>query len=97
MDWRLIVGIVWGGGTVLVYGRLLAHRWQVNRERHDRRSRRDVMAAVALFFTAVLAGIAAALFLADPRDRDGHAFAAALALGGFMAAGIVMTTTEKAR
>ena len=94
MDWRLIVLALWGGGTVLVYGRVLLIRQQSYRLHRDRRSRRDLLAALGLFLVALCSGLSIAVVVFG-RNGDGmRSFATALALGAFLAVGILMATEK---
>ena len=90
MDWRLVVLLVWGGGTIWAYGDVLINRFHVNRTHHDTRSRRELMSGISLFLTALASGIAIAFVLFGPGGTGVRAFAGALALGAFFGNGLVM-------
>jgi hypothetical protein len=64
VDLRVAFWVVWGVGTVLVYGALFARRYRIFRKHQEPRARRDLMEAFGLFLVSVAAalGITAALF-----------------------------------
>ncbi len=95
VDGRLIVLALWGGGTVVAYGRVLYLRRESYRIHRDRRSRRDLMAAFGLFLTAVCSGLSIAFVLFGPAGSGPRGFIISVALGAFLAVGILMAT-EKA-
>ena len=97
-DTRLAATVIWGAGTAIVWAAVFLkaiRQWQAFR---DRRSRGDVLSDGALFFVAAAASIAIgfALFTQDalPDDplRQLARMFSALALGGFLAAGVVKLT-----
>ena len=103
MSDRWIVYLLWGGGTVLIFGVVLFRRWsRFQHHRRDRRKavrrdvRKDMMSGTALFLTALgsAAGIAFVLFGEAGSGLRG--FAVALALGAFFGALLVMATEEDA-
>ena len=95
LDWRLILGLLWGGGVVWTYGSVLAIRVKANRAHHDRRTRRDVNAAIALFITALGSGLATVFVIAGSEGSGMRAFLTALALGSFLGAGLIMRSEAK--
>lgn len=94
LDGRLIVLLVWGGGTVLAYGRVLLNRTRAYRLHRDSRARRDLASGIALFLTALCSGLSIAFVLFGPAGGGARAFAVAVALGAFFAAGIVMASEK---
>ena len=95
MDWRLIVLALWGGGTLLAYGRVLWMRRQAHAEHHDRRSRRDYITAFGFFLVALGAAASIAFVLFGDLGSTMRGFATAVSLGSFLGVGIFLAT-EKA-
>jgi hypothetical protein len=92
---RLVMLLVWGGGTVVAYGTVFLHRlrsWHVHR---DTRSRRELIASFGLLLTALSAALAIGVVLLGPEGTGIRGWFVALALGGFFAAGIVMASETK--
>lgn len=96
VDLRLAVLLVWGGGTVFVYGRVLRGRYRSFSLHRDERSRRELMASFALFLTALCSCLAVGFVLFGQAGTGIRAFSTAVALGAFFAAGIVMSSESKA-
>ena len=90
LDVRLIVLLIWGGGTVLVWGGVLRRSIQSHRIHHDARSRRELIAMSALFLVALASGVAVALALFGTAGTGIRSFATTVALGAFLGAGIVL-------
>ena len=86
--------ILWGGGTVLTYARVLWLRRRSYGFHHDRRSRRDYLSAFGLFLVALFSAfsIASVLFEGTAGARG---FSTAAALGAYLAVGLLLAT-EKA-
>ncbi len=86
--------IVWGGGTVATYARVLWLRRVSYSLHHDRRSRRDYLTAFGLFLVALFSALSIALALFEGIS-GARGFSTAAALGAFLAVGLIMAT-EKA-
>ncbi len=97
LDLRIVVLMLWGGGTVLVYAKALSDSYGDFREYHDRRARRDLMADVGLFLTALCSALAVAFVLFGQAGTGVRAFATTIALGAFLGAGIVKASTRGSR
>ena len=100
---RLFVYLLWGFGTVLIFGVVLFRRWlRFQHHRRDRRKavrrdvRKDMMSGGALFLTALGAAAGIAFVLFGEAGSGPRSFAIALALGAFTGAGLVMATEEDA-
>jgi len=96
LDWRVIIGAIWGGGVVWVYGDVLRVRLTANRIHHDRRSRRDLRSGVALFITALGAGLATVFVIFGTAGSGIRGFMSAIALGAYLGAGWIMRSEAKA-
>jgi hypothetical protein len=94
LDTKFIAYAIWGFGTLVVYGLVLYRAVQASRRSHDRRGRRDVLGALALFLTALGAFLAITLVLFGEAGTTPRGFAVAVALGAFSAAGLVMATDK---
>jgi hypothetical protein len=90
LDGRVVVLLLWGGGTLGAYAQVFLNRWRGYRRHHDARSRRDLLEAAGLLLTAFGASAAIALLLFGPIGNGIRGVAVALALGGFLAVGIYM-------
>lgn len=89
VDLRVVFWIVWGVGTVVVYGLLLRRRRKHYLRHRDRRAFRDQTASLGYFLIAVLAflGITFALFgEIGGRTLGGLLFA--VASGGYFIVGL---------
>lgn len=86
------VYIGWGVATIVVFGILFARRVRSYRRHHDARSRRELLAAFALWAVAIAAGTAIFLALLIPPGTGIRLIATFTALGMYLAAGIVMVT-----
>lgn len=95
LDWKLIVGLAWGGGVVLVFGDVLRIRLRADRVHRDRRTRRDLTSGIALFLTALGSCTATVLIIAGPEGAGLRGFATAMALGAFLGAGWIMRSEAK--
>jgi hypothetical protein len=92
---RVVMLLVWGGGTVVAYGTVFVHRlrsWHLHR---DTRSTRELVSSLALLLTALGAALATGMVLLGPEGTGIRGWFVALALGGFFAAGIVMASETK--
>lgn len=94
MDGRLIVLLIWGGGTVLAYGVVLSKRRFAFRLHHDRRSKRELLAGSALFLTALCSALAIVFVLFGQPGTGIRGLVTAIALGAFTGAGIVMASED---
>lgn len=86
--------LLWGIGTIIVFSivvRRRHHSWQLH---HDPRSRRELIAASALYVVAWAAGLSIVLALLIPPGTGIRGFFVFTALGMFTAAGIVMATEK---
>jgi len=92
VDWGLIVTLGWAIAVTAVWGSILSDSVGLMRQYHDRRAKREVVWAFALFLVA-LASMVSILFFVFVREVPGlRSFAAAIALGSFLGAGIVVKT-----
>ena len=94
MDGRLIVLLLWGGGTLAVYGRVLWMRRQAHEQHHDRRSRRDYLTAFGFFLVALGSAGSIGFVLFGDVASGPRSFSLALALGSFLGVGIFMATEK---
>jgi hypothetical protein len=92
---RLMMLLVWGGGTVVAYGTVFLHRLRSYRLHHDTRSRRELITSFSLLLTAASAAFATGMVLLGPTGTGIRGWFVALALGAFFAAGIVMASETK--
>ncbi len=97
MDWRLVMLIVWGGGTVVTYARVLWLRRRSYTIHHDRRSRRDYLTAFGLFLVALTSAMSIAMVLFGEATTGARGFATSVALGAFLAVGLLMATEKAER
>lgn len=94
-DTRLVATILWGAGTAIVWLLVFIKAVRQWRAFRDRRARGDVLSDGALFLVAAAAAIAIGFALfsqdlgPDDRLRQLARMFSALALGGFLAAGLV--------
>lgn len=93
-DNRIVFLAIWGAGAVLVYGRVFMRRRARWRKYHDPRSFRDLVTAVALLLTAGCVALAVAMLLFGIAGTGIRGFTVALAMGSFVAAGLVMDDEE---
>lgn len=96
-DLRVVVLALWGGGTLAVYAKALADSFGDWKEYHDRRALRDLMADVGFFLTAVASAAAITFVLFGQAGTGIRALASTVALGAFLAAGIVKASTRGGR
>jgi hypothetical protein len=92
---RVLMLLVWGGGTVAAYGLVFVHRlrsWHLHR---DTRSTRELVSSLGLLLTSVGAALATGMVLLGPTGTGIRGWFVALALGAFFAAGIVMASETK--
>lgn len=93
-DNRFVFLAIWGFGVVFVYGRVLRRRHRRWDRDRTARSYRDLLGAVGLFIVAVASGASIVTILFGPTGTGIRGFAVALALGAFVAAGLVMDDEE---
>lgn len=89
-DGRLVMLLLWGGGTLLAYGKVFANRlgsWRLHR---DKRSRRDLVESIGFLLVAGASALSIALLLFGPVGTGVRGWAAAVALGAYLAVGIFM-------
>lgn len=86
----MAVLLIWGGGSVAVWGQVLRHGLRSHRLHRDARSRRELLARFALFIVALGSALAVILAMFGESGSGLRSFATAVALGMFAAAGIVM-------
>jgi hypothetical protein len=92
---RVVMLLVWGGGTVVAYGTVFVHRlrsWHLHR---DARSTRELVSSFGLLLTALSAALAIGVVLFGEAGSGIRGWFVAIALGGFFAAGIVMASETK--
>lgn len=92
---RLLMLIIWGGGTVTTYGISLARDVRDWRIRRDVRSRRELLESFGLFLAALTASLSIAVVLFAPAGTGIRGMLVATALGAFMAAGVVRVVERK--
>lgn len=97
VDWRVGLWLAWGGGTVIVYAKVVSDAFGQYIEHRDSRARREMIEAGALFIVA-LSSLALLSLLIFSRDRsDLRALASSVVAGAFLAAGVYMVTDRKSR
>jgi hypothetical protein len=94
MDLKFAIYVVWGLGTVVVYGIVLRKRRRSYRLHHDARSRRDLISGLALFITSLCSFLAITFVLFGEPGTGIRGLFAATALGAYLGAGIVMASEE---
>lgn len=94
-DLRLAVLFVWGGGTVIAYGAVLARRIHAYRIHHDTRSIRELLAGVGLFLTALASCLAMVVVLFGDSGTSIRGHLVALALGAFFGSGLIMASETR--
>lgn len=92
VDLRLAVLFVWGGGTVVSYGAVLARRVHAFRVHGDVRSRRELLAGFGLFLTALASALAVVVVLFGESGTGVRGWFTAIALGAFFGAGVIMAS-----
>jgi len=97
VDTRFIAFLVWGVGTVIVYGIVLVDR--VRRWHHwrDARSARALMTAIGLFLTALCASLAIGFALFGESGSGIRGLLTAVSLGAYFATGVIMASTRHNR
>ena len=89
IDTRWLAYMIWGVGTVIVYGLVLRKGYRSFHAHRDGRSRRELIARTARFMVAV-ASAAGILFALYGEPGTGfRALVISLALGAFTAAGVI--------
>ncbi len=89
IDTRWIAYLIWGLGTVMVYGLVLRKGWRVWRVRRDRRAQRELMERIARFLVAVASLASLTLALWGEAGTGARGLVIALALGAYTAAGVI--------
>lgn len=92
MDLGFLMTLGWALGSVGVWGSVFADALGSWRRYHDRRAKREVVWAFALFLVGLSSCLAIAVFVVAPEGRGIRALFAATALGAFLGAGIVVKT-----
>lgn len=95
LDTRLLAYLVYGIGTVIVYGAVLYQRRRAWRLYHDGRARRDLLSGIALFLTAFATMLATTLVLFGQLATDVRGLLIAMALGAFFANGLVELSVQR--
>lgn len=95
VDTRLAAYLVWGVGTLIVYSIVLVRRRRAYLLHHDARSRRDFIEGLALFMTSMASALAIAFVLFGEAGTGLRGLFAAIALGMFSTAGLVMATEKQ--
>ena len=94
VDTRFLAFLVWGVGTVLVYGFVLYDRIQRWHQWRDARSLRSMLTAVGLFMTALGAGLSIGFVLFGESGNSVRSLFVSISLGAFFATGLIMATTR---
>ena len=95
---RLIVSLVWGPAVVLVWGRVLLDGWREWRIYRDGRAKAELMTEFSLFIVSVCAFLAIVFFIFSPQaGSTATRVATTMALGAFLAAGIISATVGRKR
>ena len=96
---RLIVSLVWGPAVVIVWGRVLADGWREWRIYRDSRAKAEFLTDLSLFFVAFCSMASILLFITTPAGTGTPAtrLVTTMALGAFLAAGIISVTMGKRR
>lgn len=103
LDGRLIVYGVWAFGSLAVWGLVFIdswHEYQTSRKRPERRSQsagKELMSDFALLLVAVGSCISIVTLVVGQDIPGVRGFALAVALGGFLGAGIVKATAGRPR
>ena len=84
---RLAVFMIWGLGTVLVWGDVLRKRRRKLRRYHDVRARRDFLEGLGLFLVAISSAISIFMVLFGAAGTGLRGLAVAVSLGAFLAVG----------
>jgi len=89
-DTRLAAFAIWGLGSVAVFGIVAERRIRRWRRFRDARTFRAMAEGVALFITSLASALAVAFLLFGPQGTQYGRPLIAVALGCFLAAGVVM-------
>lgn len=84
--------LLWALGAVGIWGSVFRDSLGAWHTYHDRRSKREVIWAFALFLVGLCSCIAIMALVLAPEGRGIRALLSALALGAFLGAGIVVKT-----
>lgn len=90
LDGRLIVLLLWGGGTVGAFAQVLINRVRSWRLHRDVRARRDLLEAIGLFAVAIASAGSIAFLLFGSMGTGLRGVSVAVSLGAFLAVGIFM-------
>ena len=94
LDTRWIAYVIWGIGTLVVYSIVAIKRYRANKLHHDKRSRRELEKAVALWVVAFGAFLAITLILFGEAGTGVRGVVVAVCLGAFFSAGVIMAGEE---
>ena len=94
MDTRWLAYVIWGLGTVLIYGLVLDNARHRYRKRPDARSRRELFEKAAGFIVALNAFVAITVALWGTATADFRGLVIAVALGAFTAKGAIELRDE---
>lgn len=89
---RVIVYAVWAVMSVLAWGKVLIDRVRSYNRWHDARARRELVENVGLFLVAFAACLSLVLLIFGQSVVGIRGIALAVALGSFLAVGIVKAT-----
>lgn len=96
LDGRLVMLLLWGGGTVGAYGQVFLNRYRSWRNHRDARSRRDLLEGLGLFLTAAASAVSITMLLFGSTAGI-RGLATAVSLGAFLAVGIFMAQESPER
>jgi hypothetical protein len=88
MDLRLAAFMIWGLGTVIVWGDVLRKRRRRLRQFHDVRARRDFLEGLGLFLVAFSSAVSIWMVLFGQAATGLRGLAIAVSLGAFFAVGL---------
>ena len=88
MDIRLAVFMIWGLGTVIVWGDVLRKRRRKLNRFHDIRARRDFLEGLGLFLVAACSAVSIFMVLFGAAGTGLRGAAVAVSLGAFFAVGL---------
>ena len=92
---RWLIYVLWGIGTTIVWGVVLADAYGQWKVRQDNRAKRELLAIAALFMTAAGSSVAIAMVLLGEPGSAPRQFVLALSLGMFTGAGVVLLSMRK--
>ena len=92
------MSLVWGPAVVLVWGRVLLDGWREWRTYRDGRAKAELMTEFSLFIVSLCAFLAIVFFIFSPQGGSpATRVATTMALGAFLAAGIISATVGRRR